>query len=106
VGFLLGSFFIILAPTSSFAPIIDLSFEHRMYLPLAPLAVLGVLGGRAGLQQLSGMNMPCESIPSLQRPTADWPSCSLLLIDGKRSTTLVRRCGLNATLTTSTTSGS
>jgi len=53
VGFLLGSFFIILAPTSSFAPIIDLSFEHRMYLPLAPLAVLGVLGGRAGLQQLS-----------------------------------------------------
>ena len=54
VGFLLGSFFLILAPTSSFAPIVDLAFEHRMYLPLAPLAVLVVLAGRAGLRQLAG----------------------------------------------------
>ena len=46
VGFLLGSFFLILAPTSSFAPIVDLAFEHRMYLPLAPLSVLAVLGLR------------------------------------------------------------
>ena len=51
VGFLLGSFFLILAPTSSFAPIIDLSFEHRMYLPLAPLAVLVVLAARASLHE-------------------------------------------------------
>ena len=47
VGFLLGSFFLILAPTSSFAPIVDLAFEHRMYLPLAPLSVLAVLGLRS-----------------------------------------------------------
>jgi tetratricopeptide (TPR) repeat protein len=53
VGFLLGSFFLILAPTSSFAPIIDVAFEHRMYLPLAPLAVLTVLGARAGLRWLA-----------------------------------------------------
>ncbi len=53
VGFLLGSFFLILAPTSSFAPIVDLAFEHRMYLPLAPLAVLVVLAGRAGLRGLA-----------------------------------------------------
>jgi tetratricopeptide (TPR) repeat protein len=46
VGFLLGSFFLILAPTSSFAPIVDLAFEHRMYLPLAPLSVLALLGLR------------------------------------------------------------
>jgi protein O-mannosyl-transferase len=45
-GFLLGSFFLILAPTSSFAPIVDLAFEHRMYLPLAPLSVLAALGIR------------------------------------------------------------
>lgn len=38
-----GWFFLILAPTSSFVPIADLSFEHRMYLPLAALAVLAVL---------------------------------------------------------------
>lgn len=54
VGFLLGSFFLILAPTSSFAPIVDLAFEHRMYLPLAPLAVLVVLAGRAVLGRLAG----------------------------------------------------
>lgn len=49
IGFLLGSFFLILAPTSSFAPIVDLAFEHRMYLPLAPLAALTVLIGRAAV---------------------------------------------------------
>jgi tetratricopeptide (TPR) repeat protein len=34
-GFLGGWFFVILAPTSSFMPLADLAFEHRMYLPLA-----------------------------------------------------------------------
>ena len=52
VGFLLGSFFLILAPTSSILPIIDLAFEHRMYLPLAPLAVLAVLAGREALRRM------------------------------------------------------
>jgi hypothetical protein len=37
-GFLGGAFFLILAPTSSFLPIRDLAFEHRMYLPLAIVA--------------------------------------------------------------------
>ncbi|MFZ5830640.1 MAG: tetratricopeptide repeat protein, partial [Planctomycetota bacterium] len=35
LGFLGGVFFILLAPSSSFAPLRDLAFEHRMYLPLA-----------------------------------------------------------------------
>jgi tetratricopeptide (TPR) repeat protein len=34
-GFLGGWFFLVLAPSSSFIPIHDLAFEHRMYLPLA-----------------------------------------------------------------------
>ena len=34
-GFLGGWFFVILGPTSSFVPIVDLAFEQRMYLPLA-----------------------------------------------------------------------
>ena len=38
------SFFLVLAPTSSFMPIEDAAFEHRMYLPLAPLLALAVLG--------------------------------------------------------------
>ena len=40
-------FFGILAPTSSFVPIIDLIFEHRMYLPLAALILIFVIGGHA-----------------------------------------------------------
>lgn len=42
-GFLLGSWLVILGPTSSVLPIRDLCFEHRMYLPLAPLAVAAAL---------------------------------------------------------------
>ncbi|MCE9604057.1 MAG: tetratricopeptide repeat protein [Planctomycetia bacterium] len=54
LGFLAGSFFLILAPTSSIAPIIDLCFEHRMYLPLAPIVALIVVVGNAGLNALGG----------------------------------------------------
>jgi tetratricopeptide (TPR) repeat protein len=44
LGFVGAWFFLILAPTSSFMPIADLTVEHRMYLPLAAVVVLGVLG--------------------------------------------------------------
>jgi protein O-mannosyl-transferase len=40
-GFLGGWFFVILSPTSSVVPIMDLAFEQRMYLPL--IAVLALL---------------------------------------------------------------
>lgn len=53
VGFLAGAFFLILAPTSSFIPIKDVTFEHRMYAPLAPLLLLAVLGARALLERLA-----------------------------------------------------
>ncbi|MFT5526177.1 MAG: hypothetical protein ACI9G1_003336 [Pirellulaceae bacterium] len=43
LGVLGISFFMILAPTSSFIPIVDLAFEHRMYLPLVPLVALVVI---------------------------------------------------------------
>ena len=43
---LLGlSFFLILAPTSSFMPIADLVFEHRMYLSLIPVIAGVVFAG-------------------------------------------------------------
>jgi Tfp pilus assembly protein PilF/4-amino-4-deoxy-L-arabinose transferase-like glycosyltransferase len=45
LGFLGAWFFLILAPTSSFIPIRDLAFEHRMYLPLAAVIVLVVVAG-------------------------------------------------------------
>jgi len=54
-GFLGASFFLTLAPSSSIIPIPDLAFEHRMYLPLAPLVVAVVLGvSVAGRKLLSG----------------------------------------------------
>ncbi len=40
IGFCMAWFFIILAPSSSILPISDLAVEHRLYLPLAGLAVL------------------------------------------------------------------
>ena len=53
VGLLAGWFFLCLAPTSSLVPIVDLAFEHRMYLPLAALAVAAVLLVYEGLELLS-----------------------------------------------------
>lgn len=50
VGFLAAWFFLILAPTSSVMPIIDVAFEHRMYLSLAAVAVGVVLLGDLALQ--------------------------------------------------------
>ena len=44
VAFLAVFFFFILAPTSSVMPILDLAVEHRMYLPLASVVILLVIG--------------------------------------------------------------
>jgi len=44
-------FFVVLSPTSSFVPVADLAYEHRMYLPLAGLSALAVLGGYSLLRR-------------------------------------------------------
>ena len=44
LGFCGVWFFAILAPTSSFVPVADTVFEHRMYLPLAGVVTLAVAG--------------------------------------------------------------
>ena len=54
VGFLGLWFFGILSPTSSFIPIRDSAFEHRMYLSLAAVMVLAVVGGYAGCGAVAG----------------------------------------------------
>ncbi|HUI06033.1 MAG TPA: tetratricopeptide repeat protein [Verrucomicrobiae bacterium] len=43
-GFLCAWFFLILAPTSSVVPLHDVIFEHRMYLSLAAVVCLVVMG--------------------------------------------------------------
>lgn len=50
-GWVAATFFLILAPTSSFIPIADLAFEHRMYLPLAAVLALLVIGVHQILRQ-------------------------------------------------------
>lgn len=62
LGFLGAWFFLILAPTSSFVPIRDPLFEHRMYLSLAALVVLVVVGGRWALCRLSDRLAMGESL--------------------------------------------
>ncbi|MBU0717341.1 MAG: tetratricopeptide repeat protein [Planctomycetes bacterium] len=54
ISFLGVWFFLILAPTSSFIPITDLAFEHRMYLPLAAVVSLMTITGYQALRFLSG----------------------------------------------------
>ena len=50
LGFLGVTFFLILAPSSSFMPVAtETMAEHRMYLPLIPVVVLAVLGIRRWL---------------------------------------------------------
>lgn len=48
-GFAAAAFFLILAPTSSFIPVQDAAFEHRMYLSLAALVCLVVVLAAAAL---------------------------------------------------------
>ncbi len=52
LGFVGAWFFLVLAPTSTFIPIKDPAFEHRVYLSLAGVVVLMVLGGYGGLRVL------------------------------------------------------
>ena len=54
LGFLGAEFFLCLGPSSSFIPIEDLAFEHRMYLALAPVLALLVLAGRKLLARTRG----------------------------------------------------
>jgi len=54
VGFLGMWFFLILAPTSSVVPVADFAVEHRMYLSLAAVVVLAVLGWHWIVHSVSG----------------------------------------------------
>ena len=53
IGFAGAFFFLFLAPTSSFVPILDPAFEHRVYLPLVVPLLLVVAGGRWALARFS-----------------------------------------------------
>ncbi|GMR05139.1 MAG: hypothetical protein BMS9Abin23_1080 [Thermodesulfobacteriota bacterium] len=54
VSFFIFWFFILLAPTSSFVPIVDVIFEHRLYLSTLAYSVILVLCLEALLKRLLG----------------------------------------------------
>jgi len=55
IGFLGAWFFLILAPTSSFVPIVtEIAAERRMYLPSAAVVLVAVVAGHTMLRRLAG----------------------------------------------------
>jgi protein O-mannosyl-transferase len=70
-GFLGGWFFVILGPTSSVVPILDLAFEQRMYLPLAAVVAAFVFGVREGLNYLAKQHV-------LSRQRVRWAGFGLM----------------------------
>ncbi|MGO8705742.1 MAG: tetratricopeptide repeat protein [Candidatus Brocadiia bacterium] len=60
-GFLGAWFFLILAPTSSFMPIRDLAFEHRMYLPLAAVIALAVAAAHLASERMAARLFASEA---------------------------------------------
>lgn len=81
VGFVALMFFFLLAPTSSFMPIRDLAFEHRMYLPLACVVILTVLGCHEIMRR--GLRSPLAriAVPAL---------CAMIVIGALTATTMKR----------------
>ena len=72
LGFLGVSFFLILAPTSSFIPVADLVVEHRMYLPLAAVITAVVIGIYDQAKSLLGFQK--ESLMIFA-----WAACGILV---------------------------
>ncbi len=71
LGFLGAAFFLILAPTSSIVPIRDAAFEHRMYLPLAAIVTLLVLGAYALLTRGGPLAAAQDPAAAAGRPDPD-----------------------------------
>jgi len=65
LGFLPITAILILLPTSSIAPIIDLAYEHRVYLSLAPLATALALA--IGRGSVAGLVAPAGSSSGMLR---------------------------------------
>lgn len=68
VGFTVLAFFAVLAPTSSFVPIVDLCVEHRMYVSLAAVLVLTA----------TGLRFACERAAEKRRLSLNAARCVLI----------------------------
>jgi protein O-mannosyl-transferase len=70
LGFLGLCFFLILAPTSSFLPLLDIAAEHRMYLPLA--AVVALLVASVYRLVAGYSNVPRWVLPAVLAVAVAW----------------------------------
>jgi len=70
IAFAGGWFFLTLAPTSSFVPINDLAFEHRVYLASMSFLTLAVFAIRSGLAWIANATQRPEIRERLQYSTA------------------------------------
>jgi protein O-mannosyl-transferase len=84
-------FFLILAPTSSIMPIRDLCFEHRMYLPLAAVIAVVVLGAHALGGRALALAVPSER---RRRPGIEIAAISCMLVAGYLGSLTFLRNGL------------
>lgn len=76
LGFLGACFFLILAPTSTIIPLVTQPIaEHRMYLPLAALAALAVIGIWSATRALVRWSLGPEGVHHM----LSWAAPSLLL---------------------------
>jgi tetratricopeptide (TPR) repeat protein len=72
LGFLGATFFLVLAPSSSFIPVVtETAAEHRMYLALIPVVVIGVLAiyrlfGPCGLMMVPALAL-CLGVATFAR---------------------------------------
>lgn len=80
LGVVATAFFLILAPTSSFLPIVDVVFEHRVYLPLACVCILITVGACFAISQW----MSKSSAIQQQRLTF-LVGCTIALLLGART---------------------
>jgi protein O-mannosyl-transferase len=77
-----GLFFVILAPSSSVMPIIDVAFEHRMYLPLLAVMISVVALLWLGVRRLAVNGaIPRESVTRSLTVAA----CAIMLVLAARS---------------------
>ncbi len=92
LGFLAATFFLILAPTSSFIPLKDAAFDHRMYLPLAVLATLVIIGGFAVIARRLAVAGPAHrySGPRSNAPQAAAALLVVLIVVALATTTAER----------------
>jgi tetratricopeptide (TPR) repeat protein len=79
-GFLGAWFLVILAPTSSVVPIRDAVFEHRMYLPLAAVVTMVVLGAFVLWGKLSRERGWFSGEAAPGRWTAPWTALAVVAV--------------------------